>query len=65
MYLLLIQKKGPNDQTFIESISDLIGHKGEPVFRLQPRNASSVPTKYTPLNLERAMKPNQYEIAAQ
>ena len=33
MYLLLIQKEGPNDRTFIESISDRIDHeKEEPVF---------------------------------
>jgi len=46
-------------------ISDLILYEKEPVSRLQPQNASWVLAEYTPPNLESAMKPSQYEIAAE
>ena len=63
--ILLIQRKGPNARTYIEKTGDLIHHEEEPVSCSQPHNASWVPTKCTPPNLERAMKPSRYEIAAQ
>ena len=63
--LLLNQTKGPNGRTYIENISDLILQEKYPVSRLQPQNASWVSTECTPPNLESAMKPSWYEIAAQ